>query len=94
MKLEFQISHSLCSASQLRINDKDAYLDDFGDFQDEGDADDGDDEDYRGCYDMHFNPKDPSPEILAKYGIDKAEYTFIANILSDGLSFGSCDMCN
>lgn len=90
MKLEFQIAHSYCAASQLRINDKDAWLYDFGDFHDEGD----DEEDYRGCYDMHFNPKDPSPEVLAKYGIDKAEYTFISNILKDGLSFGSCNMCN
>ena len=94
MKLEFQIAHSYCAASQLRINDKDAYLYDFGDFHDEGDDEGDNEEDYHGCYDMHFNPKDPSPEVLAKYGISEAEYIFIAGILQDSLSFGSCDMCN
>lgn len=87
MKLELEIYGSLCSTSTFRINGIDAESSDFGD---QGDNSRG--EDY-GCGNMQFEPKDATPEVLAKYGITVPEYNLVAGQLESGLSFGSCGWC-
>lgn len=80
---------SLCALEVFVVNTIEADYDDFGDKYDQ-DPDSA--EDY-GCGDMYFDPKGPTPEVLAKYGIDELEYWTITNRLQDVLSFGSCGWC-
>ena len=89
MKLELEIFSSLCSAAKFTINGVVAETNDFGDQGDQG----YDAEDYC-CADMRFESKEPTQEVLDKYGISKAEYIIVAGQLEEGLSFGSCGWCS
>lgn len=89
MNLQLSFYGSLCETSEFKINGIDA---DSGDFGDHYDASPETAEDY-GCGDKVFKPKEPTPETLAKYGINGPEYELVANALRDGLSFGNCGLC-
>jgi len=89
MNLQLSFYGSLCATSEFKINGIDADSDDFGDHYD---ASPETAEDY-GCGDKVFEPKEPTPETLAKYGINGPEYELVANALRDGLSFGNCGWC-
>lgn len=89
MKHRLSVYSSLCTPATFEVNGVDADYDDFGD---KWDRSPDDDESY-GCGDMHFTPTDPTPQVLAKYSITRAEYVKIADELEDKLSFGSCGWC-
>lgn len=89
MELDLAIYEALCATRRFYINGRAACSKDFGDQRDESPHDA---EDYS-CGNMRFTPKDPSPEVLAKYEITKAEYMIVAGQLEAGLSFGSCGLC-
>lgn len=78
-----------CYAKNFTINGIRADSDDFGEQCDRSPETAAD----HCCGDMHFTPKDSTPEILAKYNITKTDYDFIASKLEDGLSFGACGYC-
>jgi hypothetical protein len=75
--------------SEFVINSIDADSGDFGNQQD----DSPDSAEPWGCGNMHFTPKLPTNEVLSKYKITVSEYTEIAGILEEKLSFGSCGWC-
>lgn len=90
VKLELELGTHLCYAKKFAIN---AVTADTHDFGDQGDRSPERADDYC-CDDMHFTPKPPSPEVLAKYGINAAEYALVAGQLEAGLSFGNCGLCS
>lgn len=90
MKLKLEVYDCLCELSTFEINNVNAYYDDFGD---KYDHDSENAEDYC-CGDMKFEGKQSTPEILAKYSINKSEYSEIVSQLTEKLSFGGCGWCS
>ena len=88
MKLEMKCAKALCSLDFFKINDIEADYDDFGDKED---LSPWGAEDFA-CGNMTFTPKEPTEEILNKYGINKEEYCEVCDKL-DCLSFGKCGWC-
>lgn len=81
---------ALCSLSPAcHINHKPVDEDDFVDRYDH----DPDNVEEYGCGNMKADVKPSTPEVLAKYGIDKNEYMIIAFEISEALSFGACGWC-
>ena len=82
--------HALCALSgDTHINHKPV---DEEDFVDKYDHDSANAPDYC-CGNMRADIKDPTPEVLAKYGITEDEYNVIAFEISKALSFGACGWC-
>lgn len=90
MDLKLKFFNSYCSTKEFTINGKEA---DYTDFGDKYDQDSACAPNY-GCGDMVFEPKEPTKEILKKYGITEDEYYKIADKLERGLSFGRCALCS
>ena len=58
-----------------------------------GDKNPGGRDGYR-CLNMHFEPDDPTDEILERYGITENDYKIIVDMLCEQLAFGNCCMCD
>lgn len=89
MRVEIVPYEALCELKVFSVNGKDA---DYDDFVSKYDHDEENAPDY-GCGDMRCDEKDPSPEVLAKYGITLAEYHEIVEHLCSVLDFGCCGWC-
>lgn len=89
MKLEVEARGALCELRVFSINGKDA---DYEDFVEKYDHDIENAPDY-GCGDMRCDVKDPTKEVLEKYGITLAEYHEIADHVCEKLDFGCCGWC-
>jgi len=90
VKLELEIFGSLCATCVFKINDIQAYEDDFGVLYD----DNSDEAEEYSCGDRRFTPHDATDAVLAKYGITPAEYLIVCGQLESGLSFGNCGLCS
>lgn len=89
MAYEISACVSLCELETFRINGVSAEYTDFGAKYD----DEPDYAEEHCCGDMRFFGKPSTPEVLAKYRIDDAEYTAICEKLEEELSFGCCALC-
>ena len=89
MDVELRIARHLCWAQVFKVNGVKASDLDFGEKYDR----DEDEDDGLGCNDMRFTRIPPTPEVLLKYRITEDEYAAIAAQLEEGLSFGSCGLC-
>lgn len=89
MAHEISSCGSLCALRVFTVNGEPAAPEDFG-MQYDNKPDEA--EEYC-CGDMRFFGKPSTPEVLARYGIDEAEYTAICSKLEEELSFGDCSLC-
>lgn len=89
MKLEIIPYNCLCELRLFTINGKNA---DYEDFVTKYDHDEENAPDY-GCGDMRCDEKEPTLEVLAKYGITLVDYREIVDRLSNALDFGCCGWC-
>ena len=89
MKLEIVPYQCMCELRTFRINGVKAN---YEDFVTKYDHDRDNAPDY-GCGDMRCDEKEPTPEVLAKYGITLAEHREIVDRLSNALDFGRCADC-
>ena len=89
MKIEFEIGDYYCDMKIFKINGIDANKDDFGvqtDYEPEDTL-------VYCCGNMVFERKQSTKDVLVKYKINEEEYQEICEKLEDGLSFGSCGLC-
>ena len=95
--MHLKVSEWLCCTKVFTIKGKEASKYDFGeqDDFDNGYNNDGEgyDDEPGGCHCMTFTAKEPTKEVLDKYGITVEEYNQIAAELERGLSFGYCGLC-
>ena len=89
MKIEIVPYSCLCALEWFSINGKMA---DYRDFVDKYDHDEENAPDY-GCGNMCCDAKDPTPEVLARYGITIHEYNEIVEQLCNSLNYGRCAWC-
>lgn len=89
MKLNFRVYSHFCEPEFFEINDIVANYNDFGD---KYDIDSESAEEYC-CSNMKFVIKEPTSNVIKKYGITETEYKMIAKLLESQLSFGSCGFC-
>lgn len=78
-----------CCPVKFEVNGKKA---DYTDFVEKYDHDEEHAPEY-GCGDMRCDPKQPTPDVLAKYGITIKEYEKITEALCDKLNIGYCEWC-
>lgn len=88
MKLELKCYEYLCALELFKINDIEAYYEDFGIKEDISPETA---EEYS-CGNMQFMRKNATKEVLDKYHITIEEYEEICDKL-DCLSFGCCGWC-
>lgn len=79
----------LCWVPGFRVNGVEAKEDDFVDKYDH----DEDNAPEYGCGDMRCDPKEPTQDVLRKYGITVDEYSEIVKKLCEALDFGYCQYC-
>lgn len=92
MQLVIKTYDALCSTKIFTINGKAADSSDFGHSEDVS-PETAEDYDYC-CGDRQFLPQESTPEVLARYNINEAEYQQICNELQNKLSWGSCGWCS
>ena len=91
-KVELKVYDCLCVPDVFRINDKEAYSEDFGIQQDLNPE--LDDSGY-GCGNMQFSSYEACSEkgmaAIKKYNLTVDEYHEVCSMLENKLSFGYCD---
>ena len=80
---------SICSIAEFAINGIEASEEDFVDKYDHS----PEDAPAYGCGDMRADVKPPEVSVLEKYKINTAEYTEIAEMVAEEVSFGNCSQC-
>lgn len=89
MRFEMGPAEYFCCVPGFRVNGVAAMVEDF---VDQYDHDPENAPDY-GCGDMRCDPKDPSKDVMRKYGISVTEYNEIVQRLCEKLDFGYCNYC-
>lgn len=88
MKLTLKMGTASCSPNCFELNCIDADCDDFGEHFDRGNY-----EEDACCTDMRFTRKEPTSEVIDKYGISEEEYDKVCDELEDKMSYGRCSQC-